>query len=263
MFCTIIVRARAWEGGRKWAKNGGSGPPGAPPDPPPGTPWDPRSTPSSQPSAPGRAAGGNPGREPLPTEGGWPRCPRQGCTQCRGPQAPHRRCTPAGSKRSRCAAPRSPWPPGLRLLLGDIDQIHIHSCYPSSHNTHYPAIPSHYLCPNQLLSAIHSCYPPSIPAIIQLSSIPIHHPQLLSNPGSGVPISHPPAAISHYPAIMYPYTSIYAIIYIYLHIYPIYIHPYTPLSAIPHHLHTLDLGLDIWIHHPQLLSMVSTCADMC
>jgi hypothetical protein len=158
------------------------------------------------PPAPGRAAGGNPGRVPSPTEGGWPRCPRQGCTQCRGPQAPHRRCTPAGSKRSRCAAPRSPWPPGLRLLLGDIDQIYNCSRYPSLQHiqyTHYPAVISHYLCPNQLLSS----HPQLLSTIYTIRS---SHPQSLSTisrccpPLDMDPISAPSAANSHYPAIMYP-----------------------------------------------------------
>jgi hypothetical protein len=216
--------------GQKW----GVGTPGGTPRPPPAPPRDPRSTPSSQPSAPGRAAGGNPGRVPIPTEGGWPRCPRQGCTQCRGPQAPHRRCTPAGSKRSRCAAPRSPWPPGLRLLLGDIDQIHIHSCYPSSHNTHYPAIPSHYLCPNQLLSAIHSCYPPSIPAIIQLSPIPIHHQQMLSTTGYHWIWGPDIPSTSYYQPLSSYYVSIYIYIchniHISIHISHIHTSIYTIIS---------------------------------
>ena len=247
MFCTIIVRARARKGGGKWVKNGGSGPPGAPPRPPPAGPRDPRSTPSSQPSAPGRAAGGNPGREPLPTEGGWPRCPRQGCTQCRGPQAPHRRCTPAGSKRSRCAAPRSPWPPGLRLLLGDIDQIHNCSCYPSSHNTHYPAAISHYLCPNQLLSAIHSCYPPSTPAII---SYPIHHQQpWIWGPDMSSTSCHQPLSSYYVSIYIYICHNIHISIHIpHIHtsIYTISSYP-TPSAHPGSGVRGLDLGLVIWI----------------
>jgi hypothetical protein len=122
-----------------------------------------------------------------------------------------------------------------------------------SSNTHYPAIPaaiSHYLCPNQLLSTIHSCYPSSTPTIIS-------HPQSLSticrccpSAGSGVPICRQPAIISHYPAIMYPYTSIYTYIYTYTHIHTsIYtISAIHQPSAHPGSgVRGLDLGLVIWI----------------